>query len=84
MVLQTNCEKLFVDYLVGPLLLVEVGAVAVRDGVRCDLVTVGVEVLHVRVVGPLVGDVERSLQVKTTKLTVQPGNLVTLGWEKLQ
>ena len=35
---------------------------AVGDGVGGDLVTVGVEVLHLRVVRPLVGDVERGLK----------------------
>ncbi len=50
------------DHLVGPLLLVEVGPVAVGDGVRGNLVAVGVEVLHLGVVGPLVGHVEGGLE----------------------
>ena len=30
-----------------------------RDGVRCDFVAIGIEILHLTVVGPLVRDVER-------------------------
>ena len=47
--------------LIGPRLLIKVCSVAVRDGVRGDLVPVGVEVLHLGVVGPLVGHVESGL-----------------------
>jgi len=53
-----------VNYLISPLLFVEVGSMAVSDGVRGDLVTVGVEVLHLRVVGPLVRDVKSCLEKK--------------------
>ena len=52
------------DDLVRPLLLVEVGAVAVRDRVGRDLVAVGVQVLHLRVVRPLMGDVVGGLRIE--------------------
>ena len=48
-------------HLVGPLLLVEVGAKGVGDCVGGNLVAVGVQVLHLGVVRPLVGHVERGL-----------------------
>lgn len=47
--------------LVGPLFLIEVGAVAVGDCMGRNLVTISVEVLDLRVVGPLVGHVEGGL-----------------------
>jgi len=53
------------DHLVGPLLLVEVGAVAVRHRVGGDLVAVRVQVLHLRVVRPLMGNVKRRLDWAT-------------------
>ena len=49
------------DDLVGPFLLVEVGAVAVSDGVRGDFVAVGVKVLDLGVVSPFVRDVKGGL-----------------------
>ena len=48
-------------HLVGPLLLVEVGAEGVGDCVGGNLVAVGVQVLHLGVVRPLVGHVEGGL-----------------------
>jgi len=45
------------NHLVGPLLLAELGAVTVSDCVGGDLVTVGVQVLDLRVVRPLVRNV---------------------------
>ena len=50
------------DDLVGPLLLVEVGAVAVGHGVGGHFMAIGVEILHMAVICPLVGDVECPLK----------------------
>ena len=50
------------DDLVGPLLLIEVGSVAMTDGMGGDLVAVGVQVLDLGVVRPLVGHVESTLK----------------------
>ena len=50
------------DDLVGPFLLVEICSVGVGDGMGGDLVAVSVQVLHLGVVSPLVGHVERRLE----------------------
>jgi len=49
------------DHFVGPLLLVEVGTVAVGDCVAGHFVAVGVEILHLGVVRPFVRDVKSGL-----------------------
>ena len=51
------------DHLVGPLLLVEVGPVGVGDGVGGHLMAIGVQILHVAVISPLVGDVKCRLKI---------------------
>ena len=47
------------DHLVGPLLLVEVGAVRMSDGVGGHFMAIGVQILHMTVVSPLMGHVKR-------------------------
>ena len=58
----------FADDFIGPLLLVEVGSVAVRNGVRGDLVTVGVEILNLRVVSPLVRNIKGRLKLRDKEI----------------
>ena len=48
-------------HLVRPLLLVEVGAKGVSDCVGSNLVTIGIEVLHLGVICPFVGHIEGGL-----------------------
>ena len=57
-------------HLIRPLLLVEVGAKGVSDCVGSNLVTIGIEVLHLGVVCPLVGHVEGRLD--WTAVGVEP------------
>ena len=55
-------------HLVCPLLLVEVRPKGVSDCVGSNLVTIGIEVLHLGVVRPLVGHVEGCLDRTTVRI----------------
>ena len=46
------------DHLVGPLFLVEIRPVRMGDGVGGHLMAISVQILHMTVVGPLVGNVK--------------------------
>ena len=72
------------DHFVGPLLLVELGPVAVGHRVGSNLVAVGVEVLDLGVVRPLVGYVKCWLQVKKKGFINATSTMLTFVWKEVR